>query len=236
MDYDFQNIHATLSERLANGIRQFIFTGKLKAGSKIAQDELAEEFGVSRMPIREALVILSHEGLVMLEPRRGAWVAPLTLQMVDESYAIRHFAEPEALKLSIPRLSSDDLEELKDALEELERAESLGDGGAFVDANNRFHHLLRSRCPWPKLKSLVETMWNGFPPLTPQFVANQMVLDREEHRELYAAATKHNGERAAETMRRHIKRSWADARTHFQQLGWPESPEAAGLTPALRNT
>ena len=211
-----------LSERLAEQIRQAIFTGQLKVGSKIPQDTLAHAFGVSRMPIREALALLSHEGLVVLAPRRGAWVAPLSLQTVDESYAMRRWAESEAVRLSVPHLDSAALAQAEDALQVLEWAESAENPAEFVAANRRFHLVLRSRCPWPKLASWVDTLWKGFPPLTPQFVQNQMVRDHEEHRQLLNASRRHEGDEAAHLMAQHIGRSWQSARTHFAALGWPE--------------
>ena len=228
-------IDIPLSERLARLIRQAIFTGQLPAGSKIPQDDLAEKFGVSRMPIREALVILNHEGLVILEPRRGAWVASLSLQTVDESYTMRRWTESQAVSLSVPLLNSEDLEKARIAITHLEAAESAQDPDAFVEANAEFHAILRSRCPWPKLSSWADTLWNGFPPLTPAFVANQMVHDRAEHRILWEAASERNGPRAARVMKEHIHRSWQSAREHFHKLGWPDTPvEVPGDTHATR--
>lgn len=214
-----------LSERLAGQIRQAIFTGQLQSGSKIPQDELAQAFGVSRMPIREALALLSYEGLVVLEPRRGAWVAKLSLQTVDESYAMRQWAESEAVRLSVPRLGDGDLGEAQFALSELEGAEAGGMSDEFVRANAEFHRILRARCPWPKLAAWVDTLWNGFPPLTPQFVDDQITRDRREHRDLMAAAERRNGTAAARLMHQHIGRSWQSARRHFDELGWPEGDD-----------
>ncbi len=218
-------VDAPLSERLAHHIRQAIFTGQLPAGSKIPQDELAEEFGVSRMPIREALAILNYEGLVTQEPRRGAWVAPLTLATVDESYAMRAWAESEAVRRSVPRLTAEDLKRAQAAILRLEAAESTQDRETFVEANGEFHLALRSRCPWPKLAQWVNVLWNGFPPLTPHFVANQMVNDRREHEALMEAALARDGESAARLMALHINRSWQSARAHFQALGWRDTEE-----------
>ncbi len=217
-------VDAPLSERLADLIRQAIFTGHLASGSKIPQDDLAEEFGVSRMPIREALVILNYEGLVRLEPRRGAWVAALTLATVDEAYTMRCWAESEAVRLSVPRLVSEDLNHLQRVLGQLESTHLGNDAESFVKANAAFHAALRARCPWPKLAHLVDTLWNGFPPLTPQFVTNQMAEDHSEHRALMEAATARDGDEAARLMTAHINRSWQSARAHFQALGWSEGP------------
>ena len=217
-------INAPLSEKLAGLIRQKIFRGELKARSRIPKDELAEEFGVSRMPIREALSILSYEGLVILEPRRGAWVAPITVETIDETYCMRQWAESKAVELSVPHLTDQDLENARKRLIRLEEAEASGDTAAFVDINSEFHQLLRSRCPWPKLLALVDTLWNGFPPLTPQFVAGQMAHDRSEHRAMLKTAMNRQAKEAADIMTLHIERSWKSTRDHFQSLGWSGEP------------
>lgn len=224
-----QFLTENLANKVADLIRHAILTGELKAGEKIPQDDLAEAYGVSRMPIREALVILNYEGLVNLEPRRGAWVAPMTLQTVDESYAIRHWAESQAVYLSVPRLSSPDLAEAQRALETLEGAENRGDTETFIRANAEFHTILRRRCPWPKLTTLVESLWKGFPPLSPQFVTGQMARDHDEHRRLLASAQEGQADEAKQLMEHHIQRSWNMARTHFQDLGWSESPPEKGM-------
>ncbi len=208
------------SARVAQAIRHAIFMGQLKPGSKIAQGLLADQLGVSRMPIREALVQLAAEGLVTLEPRRGAWVASLSLATIDESYALRAWLEPKAVELSVPRLTEEDLHGLRHHLAALESAESHNDGDRFVTANTAFHQILRSRCPWPKLQGFVDMLWNGFPPLTPQFVTQQMTQDRAEHAKLLQAAEAHDGAYAAATMAEHIRRSGDRAREHFRGLGW----------------
>lgn len=200
--------------------------GQLTPGTKIAQDLLADQLGVSRMPIREALSQLAAEGLVTLEPRRGAWVAPLSLASLDESYALRGWLEPKAVELSVPLLTEDDLKRLRQHLGQLEWAESHQDGDRFVEANTAFHQCLRSRCPWPKLQGFVDRLWNGFPPLTPQFVTAQMAQDHAEHAQLLTAAEARDGLRAAATMAAHIQRSGHRAREHFQGLGWSLGPES----------
>lgn len=222
-------LNENLAHKVANLIRHAILTGELKSGEKIPQDELADAYGVSRMPVREALVILNYEGLVNLEPRRGAWVSPLTLATVDESYAMRQWAESKAVGLSVPALGVDDLHRAQHILDALEDAESRGDTSAFIRLNSDFHVILRSRCPWPKLTGLVDTLWKGFPPLTPQFVAGQMAHDRDEHRRLLNVAKEHHAKEVERIMQEHIQRSWDMARMHFTALGWTDVPRNTGV-------
>ena len=213
------------SARVSQAIRRAIFDGHLKPGHKIAQDALAEQLGVSRMPVREALVQLAAEGLVTLEPRRGAWVALLTLETIDEAYSLRGWLEPKAVELSVPHLSDDDLTHLAQQVATLTLAESYNDTERFVATNREFHQTLRSRCPWKKLESIVDMLWNGFPPLTPQFVAEQMAEDRSEHAALLKAAEQRDSKEAARVMAQHIQRSGKRARAYFQNLGWAAGQE-----------
>lgn len=213
------------SARVSQAIRRAIFDGHLRPGHKIAQDELAEQLGVSRMPIREALVQLAAEGLVTLEPRRGAWVAPLTLDTLDESYQLRTWLEPRAVELSVARLTDDDLKQLAQQVDLLTRAERYNDAERFVETNREFHETLRSRCPWIKLNGIVDMLWNGFPPLTPQFVVQQMAEDRDEHAALLRAAQNHDGSEAGRVMVQHIQRSALRAREYFRNMGWTSAEQ-----------
>lgn len=77
-----------LRDEIAGYVRLAIFDGQLKPRAKVDQDEIAAALGVSRIPIREALVVLEREGLVVWEPRRGAYVAPLTEQDIRDHFAI----------------------------------------------------------------------------------------------------------------------------------------------------
>ncbi len=214
---------ALLAEQIAQAIRHLIFSGQLISGSKIPQDQLAEQFGVSRMPIREALAMLNFEGLVMIEPRRGARVARLSLQSIDESYTLREWLESKAVELSVPLLSHEDLVQLRRQYETMEKSGIPQNSDVFVAANYEFHRVLRSRCPWPKLSTIVETLWKGFPPLAPQFVHQQIAHDRQEHYQLLLVAEQHNGSHAAHLMGEHVHRSWEMARNYFRDLGWSDS-------------
>ncbi len=98
---------ATRPARLASGrvidtLREAILAGRLSPGSRVRQEELAEEFGISRIPVREALRRLEAEGLVVLVPNSGAWVAKLDRAECVEIYRIREQIEPLAILDKLP--------------------------------------------------------------------------------------------------------------------------------------
>src|SRR5215470_13449402 len=93
----------TVADHVAKILREAIAEGSLAAGTPLRQDELAARFGVSRMPVRDALRLLEAEGIVSIHPTRGAFVARLDASEIGEIYAVRELLEVEALRLAIPR-------------------------------------------------------------------------------------------------------------------------------------
>src|ERR1700742_5190631 len=92
----------TLVEYAAGEIREQILSGEMAAGERILLDEVAEELGISPIPLREALRTLATEGLVAPLPRRGYTVAPVTVADLEETYRVRLVLEPLAVKLAVP--------------------------------------------------------------------------------------------------------------------------------------
>ncbi len=76
------------SDRVAEEVRRLVWTGELGAGARLNQDDLARRFGVSRIPVREALIALAHAGVISMTPHRGAFVEPLTAEAVGDLYEL----------------------------------------------------------------------------------------------------------------------------------------------------
>ena len=132
-----------LGHHLAARLHELIAAGRLPDGGRINEVRLAGELGVSRTPLREALMGLVAEGVVEVKPRRGFFVAPLSAEELADLYAMRALLDPEALSLSgIPSPAS--LQELRTLNERLERARAAS---RVIDLDNRWHRLLVSRCP-----------------------------------------------------------------------------------------
>ena len=96
-------------------LRRAIVTGELQPGEQVLQDALAERFGVSRVPLREALKILEGEGQVVYRPHRGYFVAELDVDDLREVYRIRDLLESEAVRVAVREVTAEDLERLTDA-------------------------------------------------------------------------------------------------------------------------
>ena len=130
-----------LRDKVCEILRGWILTGKLKPGERIVESSLATEFQVSRAPIREALWLLAHQGLVRIQAHQGAFVTRLTVQDIREIFEIREALESLAARKIRATLTPERTQELKDALSQLERAARQKDLSVFSDADLRFHRL-----------------------------------------------------------------------------------------------
>ena len=104
--------YKTVAAAVADSLRQQILNGDLPAGAQLRQDALAEAFGISRIPVREALLQLEATNLVKIMPHRGAVVTGLSLQEVVDIFQLRVQLEPQLLLLSAPHLTPDDIRNL----------------------------------------------------------------------------------------------------------------------------
>nr|WP_153328242.1 MULTISPECIES: GntR family transcriptional regulator [Pseudomonas] len=135
-------------------LRNAILDGRLPCGTAIRQEALAKLFGVSRMPVREALRQLEAQGLLQVVQYKGAVVAPLIEDNSLETYELRQLLEAQALRLSVPLLSKEDFEEAEGYIEALEIEKDFGKIGTL---NRQFHQALYCKAPNKKLLALIES-------------------------------------------------------------------------------
>src|SRR5258708_3324470 len=138
-----------ISERL----RRAIISGELEEGLQLRQEELAIQFGTSRIPIREALRQLEAEGWVTIYPNRGAVVSTLSLAQVLEMMEIRIALECRALRLAVPNMVDEDFQEAESILSIYDKER---DPSNWAEMNWRFHKLLYAPCHMERLLSLIE--------------------------------------------------------------------------------
>lgn len=142
----------TAQEFVLEAVRNAILAGVIAPGARLRQEELAELFGTSRIPVREALRALEYEGLVTSEPHRGFTVTSLDADDIEEVYELRILLEGQAVRLAIPMLTDDDL----DALEQLFTAmQSAASPDEQLAARERFYTRLYSVTGRPRLVGLI---------------------------------------------------------------------------------
>lgn len=151
---EFRNRKATPTI-LADILRRAIFKGEFKGGQQIRQTEIAEQFGTSRIPVREALKQLEAEGLVTLQPNKKAVISSLSASEAREIYEIREMLETGAVKFSIEKASEDVLERAEEILKKIDAAT---DAGMWLDLNWEFHSCLYSPAQRPKLLSIINNL------------------------------------------------------------------------------
>lgn len=131
--------HKQLWETIADQLRDEILDGRLAAGTRLLETELAERFGVSRGPVRDALVELARQGLAEDLPRRGTFVSSLTEHDLEEVYVLRRAIEEAAVRLTIARVTEADLADMYARLAEAEAAYDREDLPAAWEADMAFH-------------------------------------------------------------------------------------------------
>jgi DNA-binding GntR family transcriptional regulator len=141
----------SLGERVYTTLREYLRSGRIAAGQPLAEGTLADQLGVSRTPVREALTRLASESLVVADGR-SFMVPTLKDDDIEEIYALRFLLEPEALRLvATTRPDRKALAPLRAALDEMAAAHEDGDGAAFMDANYRYRDAWTALVPNKRL-------------------------------------------------------------------------------------
>lgn len=153
--------HVTAQDSALRALRTDILTGQLKPGDQIVQETLAERYGVSRVPLREALKMLESEGQVAYYPHRGYFVAELSVDDLLELYRLRSLLESEAITHAVPAMSDEDVEDVATLLSLVDAASSAGDVLLLTEANRRFHFAIFEAGHRPRLTRLLHQLWDA---------------------------------------------------------------------------
>lgn len=137
-------------------LRNDILSGRYTAGAHIRQQHVADELGLSHIPVREALKMLESEGFVKLEARRGFFVASISLEDAREIWRLRRTLEPMAVAASVPQVKPGHLIEAETALRTLS---ATTDHVAWLRTNWTFHSALYRAANQPRLLEFIETLW-----------------------------------------------------------------------------
>jgi DNA-binding GntR family transcriptional regulator len=193
----------TATEFVENTLKEAILTGALPGGTPLRQEDLAAEFGLSRMPIREALRQLEAQALVDFYPHRGAVVTEISAAEGADNYAIRAALEPAALRLSVSNLTADDIKRARDIVEEMDAQE----GQHLGELNRRFHMTLYSRAGRPRLLTLVDQQLAAADRFLRFHLAamGRNHLSQEEHRGLIDACSARDADEACAILTAHIE-------------------------------
>ncbi len=151
----------TAQDAVLAALRSDILTGELEPGDQIVQESLAERYGVSRVPLREALKTLESEGQVVYHPHRGYFVSELSVADLLEVYRLRELLEAEAIRAAVPTLTDADVDAVAELAAQVEAAADRVDVMEMTVANRRFHFALFDAAGLPRLSRLLRQLWEA---------------------------------------------------------------------------
>lgn len=209
-------VRQSFPDIIAADLRQRILSGDLAEGELIRQELLAEEYDVSRMPIREALKRLDAEGLVVFTNNRGATVTKHTLEEIAEIFDVRMMLEVDLFTRAIPLMQDEHFELCEALLKEMELSYQSGDVAAWGPLNARFHSALYAASDRKLTSNLLERaslQSNRYVSMhIDQLKKSQSA--HQDHSDLLALARQGDVQCAADKLRSHIEN------TKFQVLEW----------------
>ncbi|CAG0978303.1 GntR family transcriptional regulator [Geobacter sp.] len=199
--------HLTLREKILETIRDAIMTGALRPGEKVAEPDLAERFGISRTPIREAFRQLESEGYLTVIPRKGAVVTSFSPRDVEEFYAIKSILEGYAARRACEKLSVKDIERLRTINDRLRHMADDGDIKHFFRIHNDFHELFLKAADNEKLYELITNLVRKFQRLRYASLSlpGRMKISVQEHDKIIEAFLKRDADKAETLVRKNAE-------------------------------
>ncbi len=190
-------------------IRDDIVSGKLGFGARLRIDEMAGRYGVSHMPVREALRVLHGEGLVVIEPNRGARVLTVHPGFIQDLFDMRIALETMLARRAAERRSNDHLRRLRRAEEELEALIEAGEFGVVAEANRRFHTVINDAAGNPGALVIVDRHWLLLSALLRRYGYGENRFPRviDDHRHIIHSITRRDAAAAAALMGAHIEKA-----------------------------
>ena len=218
--------HRTLRERILSTIRAAIVNGEIRPGTRIMEPELAERFGISRTPIREAIRQLESEGLISVIPRKGAIVASISPQDISNFYELKMILEGHAARLAAKNLTGNDLLKMETINRQIEAASAKKNLSRVHDLRNEFHEIFLRACGNDKLHSIVQNLVMQFQRfhLIPE-IPGRIKGSIRQHTEIIEAFRRKDSARAEELVRknslygknlllRELAKVWPSPTTH----------------------
>ena len=198
------------NQSIADALRVEILRGNLQGGQPLKQDEIAAQFGVSKIPVREALVQLQAERLVNFYPNRGAFVSELSAVEADEIYVMRIALEKEILARAIPHLTVSHFKQAGEILSAIDREENIAKWG---ELNWEFHSTLYSTAELPRVMETLRTLHTNIARYLVLYLAGMdyQKKSQREHRALLQACRAGEMEKAKDILDEHLR----SASTHL---------------------
>jgi DNA-binding GntR family transcriptional regulator len=199
--------HLNLKEVVYKKLKKMIISHKLEPGTKIHEEHIAEELGVSRTPIREALSKLEQEGVVKIIPRRGAYIVKLSKEEIYEILTIREFLEALAVRLCTRHVNDDLIKKLRECFEDPDGNPIANNPELVHKADVHFHDIILNSCKSKKLSELMHNIYDQIQMLRSRVVTlpGKAKKSMSDHQKVIDALEKRDPDLAEKHMREHIK-------------------------------
>lgn len=205
----------TKRDRIVASLRQMIRDGELPRGSRIQQDVLAEMFNTSITPVREALVLLEAEGLLVGEPNRGVSVADADFNAIKAVYIQRMLLEPYAMRRATRRISQRDLDRAGDLLQRMSSASKASEVVSVPELNRQFHFLFYDACGNDALNTQIEQLWQRWPWDLLSVIKERPSESHKEHSEIIEAVRGGNVAEVSLATEQHLRASYMSLGKHL---------------------
>lgn len=192
------------SEYVYRTLQEAILNGLLDPGTMLAQSEIAENFRISRMPVRDALKMLAQDGLVRLVLHHGARVTHFSDRDIQEIYAIRKILEGYAVREAIPHITKAVIFQLEDIRGAIEQNSRKGKVDSMIKENERFHLLLYEGCKNKKLLELLKNLWSSYPKRIFWQIHGRADQVVHQHKEILAVVKAKDANRAQKLVQAHL--------------------------------
>ena len=203
----------SLTENIAEVMRERILKGEYKIGEKIKETHVAEELSVSRTPIRKAFKQLEQEGLIEYIPNRGCFAKGFTRRDIEDVYAIRKALEELTTEWAVSRITDKDIAAMEARCDEMQGYVDKGDSAHVLSVNKKFHEIIYkatgSRFMSQALRSYKEYIEQTTRPIFYEKKFLQQIVD--EHRAIVRAFEKHDKDEAVKAMSTHMTNSMGRA-------------------------
>ncbi len=187
--------HQTLREKILENIRDAILKGELKPGERVSEPDIAERYGISRTPIREAFRQLESEGYLTVIPRKGAVVAKHTETDIEEFYSIKSVLEGYAANLAAERMTAKDVDKLESINNRLAKLSKSNDVKTFFRVHNEFHEYFIRASGNQRLFELIHQLLQKFEYLRVASLSlpGRMEISVQEHKKIVEAFRRNDG-------------------------------------------
>lgn len=214
--------HTSLASSAADWITTRIIEGQIKPGERITEVGLAEQMGISRSPVREALRSLSREGLITVEPRRGARVGELDRAHAADLYAARLLLEPECVRAAVAVITEARVAELGRILRTMTAAVQARDAAAYLSALKSYHWTLLDGCPNRVLFGFAEASWRSslrYWDLLVRGSPSYLTQSLRRNRAVYAAIGRRDADKAAQVSTLVLERGGTELLKVLDKMG-----------------